>query len=231
MTALMPAKLDSMMRWMFVAVTPLLLLASCAPRVTTAPTPITAKTPVSSVSFYPKETGLMWTYLPEGESGGVPYSLKALGPTVFGDAQVSAFQLTGRGADQISYRQIDGSGQRLLGFRKPGLNVTLSPAWLEWPAENAWNIGLTWNGTTQARLVSDNGQVDQKGSITYRYNVLDQRQVTVAGQTYRVWVINRQITDTLGGLFPESETIWFTPYVGDVRTAEALLLIGRNFKP
>ncbi|TSA85908.1 hypothetical protein FNU79_09025 [Deinococcus detaillensis] len=219
-----------MMRRMLFSLVPLTLLASCAPRVTATPTPITAQTPVSAVSFYPKETGLLWNYAPEGESTGVPYSLKALGPTVFGDAQVSAFQLTGRGADQTSYRQIDASGQRLLGFRKPGLSVTLSPAWQEWPAENAWKAGLTWSGQSSARLRSDDGQVDQSGTVTYRYNVLEQRQVTVANQTYRVWVVNRQLTDTLGGLFPASETIWFAPYVGEVRTAEALLLIGRNFK-
>ena len=206
------------------------LLAGCTPRQTAAAVPITAQTPVSSVSFYPKETGLAWSYLPEGESGGVPYSLKALGPTVFGDTPVSAFELTGRGAQQTSYRQIDASGQKLLGFRKPGLTVTLSPAWQEWPAEAAWKVGLGWSGSADARLRSDDGKVDQSGTITYRYNVLDQRQVTVAGQTYRVWVVNRQIIDTLGGLFPPSETIWFTPYVGDVRTAEALLLTGRNFK-
>lgn len=219
-----------MMRWILLSLAPLTLLASCAPRVTATPTPITAQTPVSTVSFYPKETGLLWNYAPEGESGGAPYLLKALGPTVFGDAPVSAFELTGRGASQTSYRQIDASGQRLLGFRKPGLSVTLSPAWQEWPAENAWKAGLNWSGQSQARLRSDDGQVDQSGTITYRYDVLEQRQVTVAGQTYRVWVVNRQLADTLGGLFPASETIWFTPYVGEVRTAEALLLIGRNFK-
>lgn len=219
-----------MMRRILLSLVPLTLLASCAPRVTATPTPITAQTPVNTVSFYPKETGLLWNYAPEGESGGSPYLLKALGPTVFGDAQVTAFQLTGRGADQTSYRQIDASGQRLLGFRKPGLSVTLNPAWQEWPAESAWKAGLSWSGQSQARLRSDDGQVDQSGTITYRYDVLEQRQVTVAGQTYRVWVINRQLQDTLGGLFPASETIWFTPYVGEVRTAESLLLIGRNFK-
>ncbi|AWN23722.1 hypothetical protein DKM44_11180 [Deinococcus irradiatisoli] len=221
-----------MMRWTLLTFAPLALLLGCAPRQTSAPAPapVTAQTPVSRVSFYPQETGLSWSYLPEGDTGGLPYSLKALGPTVFGDAQVRAFELTGRGAQQTWYRQIDTSGQKLLGFRKPGLTVTLTPAWQEWPAEGAWRVGLSWSGTTTARLRSDDGQVDQAGTVTYRYTVLDQRQVSVAGQTYQVWVVDRQITDTLGGLFPASETIWFTPYVGDVRTAEALLLTGRNFQ-
>ncbi len=44
-----------------------------------------------------------------------------------------------------------------------------------------------------------------------------------------MWVVNRQITDTVGGLFPRSQEEWFTPYVGDVRTPEGLLLTDRNF--
>ena len=222
--------MHNMMRWMVVTLLPLALLPGCTPRQTATPTPITAQTPLSRVSFYPKETGLSWSYLPEGEAGSAGYTLRALGPTVFGNAQVSAFELTGRGAEQTWYRQISADGQYLLGFRKPGLSVTLTPAWQEWPAASAWKVGLSWNGATTARLRADDGSVDQSGTVTYRYTVLDQRQVTVAGQTYQVWVVNRQITDTLGGLFSPSETIWFTPFVGDVRTAEALLLTGRNFK-
>ncbi|WP_293912845.1 hypothetical protein [Deinococcus sp.] len=209
---------------------PALLLAACTPRQTVTAAPISGQTAVSSVSFYPKETGLNWTYLPEGESGGPLYTLKALGPTLFGSAQVSAFELTGRGAQQTWYRQIDSSGQKLLGFRKPGLTVTLTPPWNEWPASNDWKVGLTWTGTTTARLRSDDARVDQSGSVTYLYNVLEQRQVTVRDQAFKVWVVNRQVTDTLGGVFPASETIWFAPFVGDVRTAEALLLSSRNFK-
>ena len=221
-----------MMRWTPLLSVPLLAaaLSGCAPRQTATPAPLTAQTTANRVSFYPQETGLSWSYLPEGESGGSPYTLKTLGPTVFGNATTSAFELSGRGAQQTWYRQISAGGQQLLGFRKPGVTVTLSPAWQEWPAQNAWKVGLGWNGTSQVRLRSDDGQVDQQGSVTYRYNVLDQRQVSVAGQSYSVWVVNRQITDTLGGLFPASETIWFMPYVGEVRTAEALLLTGRNFK-
>ena len=155
--------------------------------------------------------------------------LRALGPTVFGATEAQAFNLSGRGADQTSYRLISASGVQLLGFRKPGLSVRLDPPWQEAPAEGAWKVGLTWKGESNIAVQSDAGKTNVSGKVNYSYVVLDQRAVTIGGQTYRVWVINRQITDTVGGLFPASQEEWFMPYVGDVRTPEGLLLTGRNY--
>ncbi len=207
------------------------LLAACAPAQQSQPLPpVTASTSVSQVSFYPSQVGLVWTYQPDGETqGGVPYVLRALGPTVFGATEAQAFNLSGRGADQTSYRLISASGVQLLGFRKPGLSVRLDPPWQEAPAEGAWKVGLTWKGESNIAVQSDDGKTSVSGKVNYSYVVLDQRAVTIGGQTYRVWVVNRQITDTVGGLFPASQEEWFMPYVGDVRTPEGLLLTARNF--
>ncbi|GBF07753.1 hypothetical protein DAERI_170012 [Deinococcus aerius] len=208
----------------------LALLGACAPAATKTAPPVQASTSVSSVSFYPRETGLTWTYLPEGEpAGGLPYTLRALGPTVFAGQTVLAFELTGRGADQTWYRQVGASGIQLLGFRKPGVTVRLDPAWTEAPAENAWRVGLSWEGQSQVTLTSDDGKVQAQGTLKYRYDVQDRRRVTTPAGTFDVWVVTRQITDDVGGLFPEAQQEWFTPFVGDVRTPEALLLTGRNF--
>lgn len=208
----------------------LALLGACAPAATKTAPPVQASTSVSSVSFYPRETGLTWTYLPEGEpAGGLPYTLRALGPTVFAGQAVLAFELTGRGADQTWYRQVGASGVQLLGFRKPGVTVRLAPAWTEAPAENAWRLGLSWEGRSQVTLTSDDGKVQAQGTLKYRYDVQDRRRVTTPAGTFDVWVVTRQITDDVGGLFPEAQQEWFTPFVGDVRTPEALLLTGRNF--
>ena len=207
-----------------------LLLAACAPAQQAQQAPVTATTAVSQVSFYPAQAGLSWSYLPDGESAsGLPYTLRALGPAVFGAVQAQTFSLSGRGADQTSYRLISAQGVQLIGFRKPGLSVQLDPPWLERPAEGAWRVGLSWQGESGIKVQSDDGRVGVSGKVNYSYRVLDQRNVTIGGGKYSVWVINRQITDTVGGLFPASQEEWFTPYVGDVRTAEGLLLTGRNF--
>ena len=206
------------------------LLAACAPAQQPQQAPVSASTSVSRVSYYPSQAGLTWTYLPEGEAaGGAPYVLKALGPSVFGNVEAQTFNLSGRGADQTSYRLISAQGVQLLGFRKPGLSVRLSPPWQEAPAEGAWVVGLSWQGESNITVQSDDGKTNVSGKVNYSYKVLDQRNVTINGQTYRVWVVNRQITDTVGGLFPASQEQWFMPYVGDVRTPEGLLLTARNF--
>ncbi len=206
-------------------------LGACAPAANpTGAPPVQASTPVNRVSFYPQETGLTWTYLPEGEAaGGVPYTLRGLGPTVFAGQSVLASGLTGRGAEQTWYRRVDASGVRLLGFRKPGVTVSLDPAWVEAPAESAWRVGLGWQGESRVTITSDDGKVQAQGTLRYRYDVQDRRRVSTPGGSFDVWVVTRQITDDVGGLFPQAQQLWFAPFVGDVRTPEGLLLTGRNF--
>lgn len=206
------------------------LLGSCAPRQAPPAKPVTAVTEASGVSFYPHEAGLVWTYLPEGEAqGSQPYVLQGLGPTLFKEQSVQAVQLTGRGAQQTWYRQYSAAGVRLLGFTKPGVTVSLDPAWQEAPAEGSWKVGLTWEGSSKATVLDDAGNVKAQGTLKYRYEVQDFRQVKVPTGTYNVWVVTRQMSDDLGGLFPATQQYWFAPYIGDVRTPESLLLTGKNF--
>lgn len=219
-------------RFLPLVVASLSVLSACAPRQTVQVIPtVTAQTQFSGVSFYPDSTGLQWVYIPENEPNTEPYVVQGLGPILFGANQVSATQMTGRGAQQTWYRQSSDAGQKLLGFRKPGVVAVLEPAMQEYPAASAWKLGATWNGSSKVTLRSEDGKQLQTGTVNYLYKVLDQRQVTVGNQQYTVWVINRQMTDDLGGMFPASQTIWFTPYIGEVRTAEGLLLTGRNFSP
>lgn len=205
------------------------LLGACAPSAA-APTPVGSSTPVGSVSFYPQEAGLTWTYLGEGETPGQPaYTLRALGPTLFQSQPVLASQLTGRGADQTWYRTSSADGVQLLGFRKPGVTVTLNPAWREAPPEAAWRVGLNWEGSSQIVILSDDGKEQARGSLRYRYDVQDRREIRTPAGTFTVYVVTRQISDDVGGLFPATQQYWFAPYVGEVRTPEGLLLTGRNF--
>lgn len=206
------------------------LLAACAPTQQAAPPTVTARTAASSVSFYPREAGLAWSYLPEGEAAGSdPYVLRTLGPTLYNTQQVEALELRGRGASTQWYRRFDAAGVTLLGIAKPGVNVMLEPGWQEWPAENAWRLGATWGGETRATVRDDAGAVKAQGTVTYRYLVQERRRVTVPAGSFDVWVVTRQVSDTLGGLFPATQQVWFAPFVGEVRTPEGLLLTGRNY--
>lgn len=205
------------------------LLGACAPAATQAGT-VQASTPVTGVSFYPLESGLAWSYLLEGEAAGTaPYVLRSLGPTVFAGQKVLSFQLTGRGADQTWFRTVSAGGVQLLGLRKPGVNIRLDPPWQESPAEGAWRPGLTWQGQSEITISGDDGAVQKKGVLTYSYVVQERRAVQTPGGKFDVWVVTRQISDTVGGLFPATQQLWFAPFVGEVRTPEGLLLTARNF--
>lgn len=206
------------------------LLGSCAPTRPAAPSTVTATTNTSGVSFYPYETGLSWTYVPEGEANAAPYLLEAVGPGIFQGKNVYRLHLTGRGADQTWYRTFDDSGVKLHGFSKPGVNVVLNPAWQEAPPAGSWRVGLHWEGTSAIQVVSDAGKVEASGTLSYRYDVQDQRQVKLPAGTFNVYVVTRQISDSIGGLFPATQQYWFAPYVGEVRTPENLLLTARNFE-
>lgn len=206
------------------------LLAGCAPRQAPVAAPVKATTEASAVSFYPHESGLSWTYLPEGDTANAqPYVLQGLGPTIFREKTVDAVQLTGRGASQTWYRSYSAGGVKLLGFTKPGVTVALDPAWQEAPAESAWRVGLSWEGSSNVTVLDDAGKVQAQGVLKYRYDVQDYRQVKVPTGTYNVWVVTRQISDDLGGLFPATQQYWFAPFIGDIRTPENLLLTGKNF--
>lgn len=208
----------------------LLGLSGCVPATRANPT-IGTSTAVSQVSFYPQQAGLSWNYLPDGDPAGAqPYVLRSLGPTLFGSTQVRALQLTGRGADQTSYRTYSEGGVYLHGFRKPGLSATLTPPWREFPAQGDWRVGLVWEGSSRVEVRSDDGRTRLSGTTNYRYTVLERRAVTVAGTGYSVWVVGRQISGDLTSLFGTSQESWFVPYVGDVKTFENLLLSGRNFQ-
>lgn len=208
----------------------LVLLAGCAPRQAPVVPPVTASTSANAVSFYPHETGLSWSYLPEGDpQNALPYVLQGMGPTIFRGQSVDAVQQAGRGALQTWYRTYSASGVKLLGFTKPGVTVALDPAWQEAPAENAWRVGLNWEGSSKITVLDDAGKVQAQGLLKYRYDVQDYRQVKLPSGTYNVWVVTRQISDDLGGLFPATQQYWFAPYIGDIRTPENLLLTGKNF--
>ena len=205
-------------------------LVACAPAQTAAPE-VRATPSVDRVSFYPSQPGLAWTYLPQGEPADrTPYVLRSLGPTIFKGQTVSAFSLTGRGAEQTWFRQVGGDGVNLLGFTKPGVLVNLEPAWRELPAQAELRVGGAWQGATRVTVMdTEKNRVVREGTLNYRYDIQDRRPINVPGGSYDVFVITRRVSDDLGGLFPAVQQMYYAPYIGEVRTYEDLLLTGQNY--
>ena len=207
------------------------LLTACPPA-PSAPVPKASEgSNISTVTFYPYQNGLEWRYLSPGDPVTLPpYVRKATGATLLGDLPVQTSNQVGRGTDTTWYRTYSEGGVFLNGIAKPGLKVLISPAWREYPASSEWRPGLRWSGSSTLTVLDETGKERQKLTGSYVYTVLEQRDVTVNGLSYRVWVVNRQIAGEAKNLFPDSSDFWFVPYVGEVKTPEGLLLLGTNFK-
>lgn len=160
----------------------------------------------------------------------LPYNYSNLGRTIFNNKNVEAAVMRGRGAEQTWYRTYNSKGVNLHGFSKPGAMLILDPPLLEAPAEKAWRVGLIWQGKSNFKLFDDNGEIQSEGNMNYKYVVQDRRVVTTPAGKFRVWMVTRQMNDSVGGMFPATQQYWFAPYIGEIKTAEGLLLVDRNFK-
>lgn len=214
----------------------LLLLAACAP----APNPgkVEVKQLTQPISYYPKETGAVWQYLPNGASlDAPPITLEILGPTVIGGDVWIASRLQGRGLDVTTYRQYRADGVFELRQDSPGTQITFSPPLKEFPAEGGLHIGASWGGDTTADIFfPDARAADQhkKVALHYTYRVVDQRDVTLsAGNlTVNIYDINfdSYTSDAQGNKADTvHQEIWFAPHIGNVRTKDGYFLVKTNF--
>lgn len=63
--------------------------------------------------------------------------------------------------------------------------------------------------------------------LDYTYVVLDKQQFKIGGTVYDTFLINAQSKLSSGE--SSVQTIRFTPNVGEVRTQEGLVLLGKSF--
>jgi hypothetical protein len=188
-------------------------------------------------SFYPQETGLRWSYLPDGARLDEPrYLVTVEGPTVLdGDVWV-LFRLVGGGQDAGFYRQFRDDGVYLRRQTRPGGSFTFDPPIRELPAAGELRVGAIWSGSTTVEGVFP-GASRPEGrrftqSVDYVYTVVDRRSVTVGTRVYEVFVIDftTRAFDADGAVAEElTQTLWFGPNVGTVRHENGWFLIETNF--
>ena len=208
----------------------LLLLAACAPA-PKAPPEAEARYE-GPVSFYPKETGLAWRYLPEGLPLSDPaYVLKIQGLGSFEGTPGVRFRFFGRGQDRVYYRQFGEWGVKLLGYeeRISQSRVEFDPAFLEYPPEALMQVGKRWGGKSRVKsyFILPTG-IEKQADITleYEFEVLRRQRVEVPAGEFEAFVIR---FSARGGDEAIESELWFVPHVGEVRTREGLLLIDKNF--
>lgn len=221
---------------LFLTAALLLLLAACAPA------PEGPRTSVEelrqSVSFYPSETGAQWSFLPNNALFDETRVYQRIeGPRIVDGVPLISWLLLGRGFEERDYRSYTSQGVQLHMRTKPGTEMKFNPPILEYPPAGQLGKGAQWSGSTTVSVFFPAARKENQHStleLEYEYSVVDQRRVTVAAGSFDVYVLNL-VTRTSGaeGELKEQLTqeIWFSPYVGEVRTDAGYFLVDLNFTP
>ncbi len=217
--------------WLVVALS--LLLSACVPA--SESERVTVEEFSGSVSYYPKETGAIWQYLPSGARLDEARVTQRIGGPIVLDGEVwIAWQMVGRGLDVTWFRQYRPDGVYLRRELRPGTEITFDPPLREFPSEGELRVGATWSGQTTAKLFypeADSANQRADLLVEYVFTVVDQREVTVAAGTFEVFVINfvTRTTDDEGTIIEEfTQETWFAPFLGEVRTENGFFLVASN---
>lgn len=211
-----------------------MVLAACAP--SSDVERVQVEQLAAETSFYPRQTGALWQYLPAGERvDSMPAVLRVEGPTLIEGRRLIAWRLIGRGIDAQAYREYRPDGVFTYRETRPGAVISFEPPVQELPAENALRLGASWGGSTQATIYFPEARPEEQFRqllVDYQYNVIDVRQVNVAAGTFDVFVIDFESRsfDEDGSIIEVLEQeIWFAPFVGEIRNDVGLVLVDTNF--
>lgn len=208
----------------------LMLLAACAP--TTEAPQVTVAQLTEPITYYPFQAGAMWEYLPDRARLSDPTTIMRVeGPTIV-DGQVwVAWHLRGRAIDETSYRNVNANGVHLLRVERFGAVITYDPPLRQYPSTNELRVGATWSGDTVVTVSAPGQRETRELDVNYVYTVVDRRTVTLPAGAFDVFVIDMtaRMFDDMGGVVDEEkQTVWFSPYVGEVRTHLGHVLIASN---
>ena len=205
------------------------LLASCAP----APAPrFSVSQPTAPPTYYPHPTGAVWRYRPEGEAQDASTLVQQVeGPTVIGGDALTAWRAVGRGVETRTYRDYRTDGVYIPRETGPGYVTTISPPIREWPRAKTLRLGSSWGGRATATVEFSEADEREAVELEYRYEVVDVRPVTTPAGTFEVFVVAFE-SRSYG---PSGETreelrqeVWFTPFVGEIKTDSDLFLLDTN---
>ncbi|MEX2535745.1 MAG: hypothetical protein WD273_09115 [Trueperaceae bacterium] len=212
-----------------------LILAACAPSTDEGPR-VTVDQLTEAVSFYPQETGAAWQYLPDSARLNEARLVRFVaGPTILAGELVTGSRLVGRGIDEENFRTYGPDGVHLVRTTKPGSIIDFSPPVQEFPAQSQLAMGASWGGETSATVRYPEARAENRETsldIRYSYTVVDRRSARVPAGEFDIFVIDfHSVTvDDEGNQLEElTQTTWFVPYVGEVRTENGYFLVETNF--
>lgn len=222
------------MKRIYILATLLMFLVACAPPTQS----LGASVEVGEVSFYPRETGIIYEYLPEDAPDTQPRLVqRVLGPRL-AQRHIASVSV-GRGIDITSYRSYSSQGVFLHRQDGPGYSMTLEPALQEYPAASTLQVGATWQGSSTVTIrYTESNHETVTFVMNYLYNVVDRRIVNLERGEDLLGRFDAFIISLEGERLAEDgslvqrieQDIWFTPYIGEILTKEGGLLIASNVR-
>lgn len=220
-----------MLRWFFIII--ILLFSACVPVSEGERVAVTQL--ADEVTYYPHQVGAVWEYLEEGSLvDSTPVRKRVEGPTIVAGELWVQTRVAGLGFDISGYRQYRSDGVYLLREERPGTQITFDPPIQQFPEEGSLRVGLTWAGSTTAKLFFPDASPEsqrQELDVDYSYTVVDQRTVNPPAGEFEVFVINfvsRSLDDEGNIVDDFTQETWFAPFIGEVRTAEGYFLTASN---
>ncbi len=190
---------------------------------------------VSEVSYYPHAVGARWEYLEEGTSlDNTPVVTTVLGPTVVNGDIWIATRMLGHGLDIAWFRQYRDDGVFLLKEERPGEVFSYDPPLKEFPKAGSLRRGTVWDGDTKIDAYYPDAKPEPKtitAEIHYSYTVVDERTVTLQTGKTKVFVIDfvaSEINNINTKFKSFKQEIWFSPYLGEVKTENGFVLVKSN---
>lgn len=224
--------MNKLTRSTLIALITTLTLAACSPA-TTPPSTADATSAPTSVSFYPLNTGLEWNYHRTGEPlTNTPIKTRATGPITHNGVTLLRKTTSGRGISTTRYYSNTSNGLYLHREDRPGTIITYEPPIHHMPAREQLMRGTTWTGATTSTITFPDAPPKNRietVQLQYEYTVVDQRKVSTPAGTFEAFIINRTAIDTTNNTTVTQE-FWFSPYVGELRTTENLILTARNIQ-
>ena len=210
----------------------LLLVTACAPSLSKERlnvTPITGPR-----DFYPSQAGLKWDYLEPGEDVDAPrFTKEVMGKTRVDGKILTVSRFYGRGYNATLFEDYTDAGVFL--YREDrGENVVIyTPGYQVLPPPSDLAVGEVWGGTTTATIYSPRDATTET-TTTYRYTVVDRRSLVLGsrfgGKPFDVYVISLETFEDVDGQTQRSNSeLFYVPYVGNIKTPQALYLVDTNF--
>ncbi len=220
-----------MFRFLFYALAAI-ALSACAP----APAARISVTQLSEApTYYPHSTGAVWSYLPEGEAQDAPVLVQQVeGPTLIDGQTLTVWRTTGRGLETRTYRDYREDGVFIPRETGPGYVTTITPAIREWPRERTLRVGSSWGGEAVATVNFTDAGKSEEVRLEYRFEIVDARPVTTPAGSFEVFVVSFESRSyNPAGEAQEvlRQELWFTPFVGEVKTDAGLFLLSSNLLP